>query len=188
MLRNTHPFCRLSTSSAALGRRLEDVFHIVNTQTREVIPNLMSLAVEQNKISKLPPLCILIRHDGSVPIEDSCAPIRARDGRITGAVMVFQDVSEARVLSQKLAHQALHDSLTGLPNRALLSDRLALAVAAAHRHKSTFALLYLDVDRFKHINDSQCLSSRKELRRATNCLFCRRSTVMKHKGTYSAPP
>jgi diguanylate cyclase (GGDEF)-like protein/PAS domain S-box-containing protein len=143
------------TSSAALGRRLEDVFHIVDTQTREVIPNLMSLAVKQNKISKLPPLCILIRHDGSeLPIEDSCAPIHARDGRITGAVMVFQDVSEARVLSQKLAHQASHDSLTGLPNRALLSDRLALAVAAAHRHKSSFALLYLDVDRFKHINDS----------------------------------
>ena len=68
--------------------------------------------------------------------------------------MVFQDVSEARVLSQKLAHQASHDSLTGLPNRALLSDRLALAVAVAHRHQSSFALLYLDVDRFKHINDS----------------------------------
>jgi len=143
------------TSAEALGRRLEDVFHIVDTQTREVIPNLMSLAVAQNKISKLPPLCILIRHDGSeLPIEDSCAPIHARDGRITGAVMVFQDVSETRALSQKLVHQASHDSLTGLPNRAVLSDRLALAAAAARRHKSSFALLFLDVDRFKQINDS----------------------------------
>jgi diguanylate cyclase (GGDEF)-like protein/PAS domain S-box-containing protein len=143
------------TSAAALGRRLEEVFHIVDAHSREVLPNVMSLAVEQNIIVKLPPWCILIRPDGSeLPIEDSCAPIHARDGKVTGAVMVFQDVSEARVLSQKLIHQAGHDSLTDLPNRTLLSDRLALGVAASHRHHTSLAVCFLDIDRFKHINDS----------------------------------
>ena len=145
------------TSAAALGRKLEEVFHIVDEQSREAIPSPILLAGKRNSICKLPPLCILIRPDASeLPIEDSCAPLHGHDGKVVGAVMVFQDVSAARVLSQKLAHQAAHDSLTGLPNRTLLSDRLAQGLAAAHRHQheTSLALLFLDVDRFKHINDS----------------------------------
>jgi len=87
-------------------------------------------------------------------IEDSSAPIHDRYGRVTGAVMVFHDVSAARALTLKLAYVAQHDTLTDLPNRALLNDRLKQAITHALRHHTALALLYLDLDRFKHIYDS----------------------------------
>jgi len=68
--------------------------------------------------------------------------------------MVFHDVSTARAMTLKLAHIAQHDPLTGLPNRALLKDRLDQAISNARRHHTALAMLYLDLDRFKHINDS----------------------------------
>jgi diguanylate cyclase (GGDEF)-like protein/PAS domain S-box-containing protein len=139
----------------AVGRRLEEVFHIIEAESRAVIPNPMALATAQNKVVGLPPLCILVRRDATeLSIEDSAAPIHDRHGKVTGAVMVFHDVSAARTLSRQLSHQAAHDSLTDLPNRSLLNDRLAQALSAVQRHHTSLAILYLDLDRFKHINDS----------------------------------
>jgi diguanylate cyclase (GGDEF)-like protein len=68
--------------------------------------------------------------------------------------MVFHDVSAARALSLRMSYLAQHDSLTDLPNRTLLNDRLSQGMAVACRHNQKLALLYLDVDRFKHVNDS----------------------------------
>jgi diguanylate cyclase (GGDEF)-like protein/PAS domain S-box-containing protein len=142
-------------SAEAIGRRLEEVFRIVDADTRATVPNPMAIATHENKTVGLPPTCILIRRDGvESAVEDSSAPIHDRRGRVTGAVMVFHDVSTARALTLKLAYFAQHDSLTDLPNRALLNDRLTRAITAAQRHHSAFAVLYLDLDRFKHINDS----------------------------------
>ena len=105
--------------------------------------------------SGLTPNCVLIRRDGvEAAIEDSAAPIHDRRGQVTGAVMVFHDVSTARALSLRMSYLAQHDSLTDLPNRLLLNDRLTQAMAMAHRHRRKLAVLFLDVDRFKHINDS----------------------------------
>jgi diguanylate cyclase len=73
---------------------------------------------------------------------------------VTGAVMVFHDVSSARELSLRMSYLAEHDSLTDLPNRMLLNDRLNRAIVLAQRHRQRLAVLFLDVDRFKHINDS----------------------------------
>jgi len=115
----------------------------------------MALAVRENDIIGHAPNCILIRRDGiESAIEESAAPIHDRQGNVTGAVMVLHDVSVARAQSRKMAHQAQHDSLTDLPNRILLSDRLIQAMALAQRYKKQLAVLFLDVDRFKHINDS----------------------------------
>jgi diguanylate cyclase (GGDEF)-like protein len=98
---------------------------------------------------------VLVRRDGSeAAIEDSAAPIHDRQRQVTGAVMVFHDVSAARALSARMAHLAQHDSLTDLPNRLLLNDRLAQATALAHRAGQRLAIMYLDIDRFKTINDS----------------------------------
>ena len=88
------------------------------------------------------------------PIEDSAAPIHDRYGQVTGAVMVFHDVSAARATTLRMSYLAQHDSLTDLPNRLLLNDRLTEAMSLAHRYGRKLAVLYLDVDRFKHINDS----------------------------------
>jgi diguanylate cyclase (GGDEF)-like protein/PAS domain S-box-containing protein len=141
--------------SEAIGRPLEEVFRIIDSETRATVPNPMSMAAQQNRIVGLPPTCILIRRDGvESAIEDSSAPIHDRCGRVTGAVMVFHDVSTARALALQLAYFAQHDSLTELPNRTLLNDRLTHAIAVARRHHAGLAVLYLDLDRFKNINDS----------------------------------
>lgn len=87
-------------------------------------------------------------------MEDSAAPIHDREGRITGAVIVFRDVSEERALATKMARLAQYDGLTDLPNRALLQDRITQAIAQAKRTGAPLAVLFVDLDRFKHINDS----------------------------------
>jgi diguanylate cyclase (GGDEF)-like protein/PAS domain S-box-containing protein len=143
------------SKAEAIGRPLEAVFRIIDSETRATIPNPMSMAAEQNRIVGLPPTCILIRRDGiESSIEDSSAPIHDRRGRVMGAVMVFHDVSTARALALQLAYFAQHDSLTELPNRALLNDRLTQAITVARRRHARLAVLYLDLDRFKNINDS----------------------------------
>lgn len=136
-------------------RPLEEVFRIIDADTREPVPNPMKLAIAQNKTVALTPNCILVRRDGvESSIEDSAAPIHDRRGTVTGAVMVFHDVTTARALSLRMAYLAQHDGLTDLPNRILLGDRLKQAITLACRRKRKLALLFLDMDRFKHINDS----------------------------------
>jgi diguanylate cyclase (GGDEF)-like protein/PAS domain S-box-containing protein len=139
----------------AAGRPLEEVFHLIDGVTRERVNDPMRRAIKENKTVGLTPNCILVRRDGfEAAIEDSAAPIHDRHGQITGAVIVFHDVSAARELSLRMSHLAQHDSLTDLPNRVLLNDRLSQAMAIAQRGKTRLGLLYLDVDRFKTINDS----------------------------------
>jgi diguanylate cyclase (GGDEF)-like protein/PAS domain S-box-containing protein len=139
----------------AAGHSVEEVFRIVDCFTREPLPNLMALAIRGNRTVFLKPNCLLVRRDGvEAEIEDSAAPIHDRRGQVIGAVMVFHDVSTTRALSQKMSYLAHHDRLTDLPNRAVLSDRVALALALAHRHTHQLALLFLDLDHFKNINDS----------------------------------
>jgi len=139
----------------AIGRPMAEVFLIVNATTHEVAPDPME-RVAQRSLPGHPPLnCSLVRRDGvEIPVEDSISPIHARDGRATGAVIVFRDVSATRAMTLRMTHDAAHDFLTGLPNRLHLKERIGNAIAAAHRHKHKVALLYLDLDGFKHINDS----------------------------------
>ncbi len=139
----------------AAGQPLDKVFRIIDAGTREQVANPMVRAMRENKTVSLTPNCLLIRRDGfESAIEDSAAPIHDRQGRVTGAVMVFHDVSSARALSTKMSHLAQHDGLTDLPNRILFNDRLTQAMVMSHRHGKKLALLYLDIDRFKHVNDS----------------------------------
>jgi diguanylate cyclase (GGDEF)-like protein/PAS domain S-box-containing protein len=139
----------------AADHPVEEVFRIIDAFTRKAAQNPMALAIRENKTVALTPNCVLIRRDGvEAAIEDSAAPIHDRRGQVTGAVMVFHDVSTARALSSKMSYLAQHDSLTDLPNRILFSDRLTAAIAMAHRYQRKLAVLFLDVDRFKHINDS----------------------------------
>jgi len=131
------------------------VFQIIDGITRQPARNPMDMAIEQNKTVGLTANCILIRRDGhESAIEDSAAPIHDRDGHGTGAVIVFHDVSAARSMSLQMSHLAHHDFLTDLPNRMLLNDRLTHAIASARRYHQKLAVLFLDLDGFKHINDS----------------------------------
>jgi diguanylate cyclase (GGDEF)-like protein/PAS domain S-box-containing protein len=139
----------------ATGRTMADVCQILDVTSRETIPNPMEMAVGENRTIHLPPNCILVRRDGfETPIEDCASPIHDREGLATGAVVVFRDVSAARAMALEMIHSAHHDFLTGLPNRMLLSDRVNQVIALAQRHGKKVAVLFLDLDGFKHINDS----------------------------------
>jgi diguanylate cyclase (GGDEF)-like protein/PAS domain S-box-containing protein len=139
----------------AYGRTVPEVLQILDATTRKIVPNPMQRALERDHTTRLPSNSILIRRDGSeIPIEDSVAPIHDRQGQVIGAVSVFRDVSVARAMALELAHSAEHDFLTGLPNRMVLNDRVNQAIASAPRHMKRVAVLFLDLDGFKHINDS----------------------------------
>jgi diguanylate cyclase (GGDEF)-like protein/PAS domain S-box-containing protein len=139
----------------AAGRSMAEVFKILDATSREAISNPMEMAVGQNRTVHLPSNCILIRRDGfEIPIEDSVSPIHDREGQAIGAVIVFRDVSSAQAMALQMAYSAQHDFLTGLPNRVLLNDRVSQAIALASRHTKKVAVLFLDLDGFKHINDS----------------------------------
>jgi diguanylate cyclase (GGDEF)-like protein/PAS domain S-box-containing protein len=139
----------------AAGRLVGEVLQIVHRETRAAIQDPMSIAVALDKTVSLTANCLLIGRDGrEVAIEDSAAPIHDAWGRTTGAIMVFRDVGAALGTCQEMAYHAQHDELTGLPNRLLLNDRLTEAVAFARRHRTLVAVLFVDVDGFKVVNDS----------------------------------
>ena len=94
------------------------------------------------------------RKDGTkFPVEYTSTPI-VEDNRIVGAVVTFKDVTERKALEEQLQHQAFHDPLTGLPNRALFIDRLEHALARGGRQANRVAMLFADLDNFKVVNDS----------------------------------
>ena len=139
----------------ALGQPLAEVFRVVDGITREPAVNPGNLAIAENRIVGLAANSILLCRDGSESaIEDSSAPIHDREGRVTGAVIVFHDVSESRAMAEKMSHLAQHDFLTGLPNRLLLQERFSRAIGQAQRHRKQVAVLFVDLDYFKNINDS----------------------------------
>jgi diguanylate cyclase (GGDEF)-like protein/PAS domain S-box-containing protein len=139
----------------AFGRPLQEVLEIIDGESREPALNPLAMAVLHNKSVGLSANCVLIRRDGhESAIEDTAAPIHDRRGRVTGAVIVFHDVGLARAMSLRMSYLAQHDFLTQLPNRMLLNDRLTQAIMLAQRHGQSLAVLFLDVDHFKHINDS----------------------------------
>jgi diguanylate cyclase (GGDEF)-like protein/PAS domain S-box-containing protein len=139
----------------AAGTAVDAIFRLVEAATREPVPSPTVRAIIDNRRILVEAVCVLLRRDGrEVPVEVSAAPIHDRLGGVVGAVMVARDVTAARDLSQKLARLALYDNLTDLPNRALFEDRLAHAMAEAIARGGHAAVLYVDLDRFKHVNDT----------------------------------
>jgi diguanylate cyclase (GGDEF)-like protein/PAS domain S-box-containing protein len=139
----------------AAGRPIAEIFRIRDATNHETDQNPLETEIGQDRSVNLPSNFVLIRRDGSeIPVEDSVSPIHDRHGRTTGSVIVLRDVSAARAAAQQMAYYAQHDFLTGLPNRMLLNDRVGQAIISAPRHKKQVAVLFLDLDGFKHINDS----------------------------------
>lgn len=139
----------------ALGKPLVEVFRIVDRETRQTGRNPLSYAIQQDQTVGLAAESVLIRRDGfEMTIEDSAAPIRDREDHVRGAVLVFRDVGKANALAHKMSHVAKHDLLTALPNRATFDDRLGQAIKMDLRHRQKLAVLFIDLDDFKSINDT----------------------------------
>jgi diguanylate cyclase (GGDEF)-like protein/PAS domain S-box-containing protein len=141
--------------SEALGKDLVEVVSLVDKDVGEAIENLAIDVIEAGEIFNLPENCTLISKDGKeIPIEDNVAPIRDRDGNITGAVLVFQDITKRKETEAQLIRNAFYDGLTELPNRILFLDRLKQAIERSKRKSDYyFGVLFLDLDNFKEIND-----------------------------------
>ncbi|WP_374001278.1 putative bifunctional diguanylate cyclase/phosphodiesterase [Massilia sp. CFBP 13647] len=96
-----------------------------------------------------------VRRDGStIPIRAALSPITDAGGAVTSYMVMLTDISERRRAVEQARHQAEHDALTGLPNRILFMDRLGQALATVARQHRQFALMFIDLDHFKAINDS----------------------------------
>lgn len=142
-------------SSEALGRPLLQVFHIVNEETREPAPDPVAACMAEGRIVGLAPQTLLVSRDNTeYGIQDSAAPILNAHGEMIGVVLVFHDVSEQRRLSGEMTYRATHDALTGLVNRAEFETRMQRTLRQAQENDSHFALMYIDLDQFKLVNDA----------------------------------
>ncbi len=149
-----------------LNRAGREVFGLVDRDITEV--SAESLYSRRGPRDQVKQITAALRDgltwSGEVPMQDadgnemtlwqSITPVMRGDGSIRQLSTVGRDVTERKRFEAELAHQATHDSLTGLPNRALLLDHLELEMARAEREHRLVALLFLDLDRFKQVNDN----------------------------------
>jgi diguanylate cyclase (GGDEF)-like protein/PAS domain S-box-containing protein len=139
----------------ARGRPIGKVLALLDEATREPLADPVErlLAPRPAALSSDHPV-LVTRSREEVAIQESAAPIRDRDGGVIGAVFVFHDVTKERRLRRALSYQASHDALTGLINRREFDNRLQAAAASARSGANRFALLYVDLDQFKVVNDT----------------------------------
>jgi diguanylate cyclase (GGDEF)-like protein/PAS domain S-box-containing protein len=144
------------TLGEAVGRPVSEVFQMLNEATRTPIDSpIMRCLREDRSVEPPEPALLVDRRGQEISVQDSAAPIRDRNGRLIGAVMVFHDVSQERRLQRALTHQATHDALTGLINRREFEVRLCDALQSARETGEVrHVLLYLDLDQFKVVNDT----------------------------------
>jgi diguanylate cyclase (GGDEF)-like protein/PAS domain S-box-containing protein len=141
----------------ALGRPVTDVLSITDGVSISTIGEELHILKGEDKaaIPTANGTCILVTRDGvEIGIENTVTPIHDQDGVVTGSVVAFHDVSAARARSLEMSRLAQHDPLTGLPNRVLFNDRLTQAISLAVRQDKQLAVMFVDLDQFKKINDS----------------------------------
>lgn len=142
-------------TTEALGQPLDTVLTLVSEATRQPIESVPARCIREGRAVDLVDGVLLLRRDGTeLAIGDSAAPLRDRNGATVGVVLVFHDVTERRRTVRKLSHEATHDSLTGLISRQEFEVRLGRVLAEAAAGAGEHALCYLDLDRFKVVNDT----------------------------------
>ena len=143
------------TTQLALGLDIWQTMPLVDEHTGMALEHVAIKCLHQRQTIGASMHTELVTRDGRhLAIEDTAAPIWSRDGEILGAVVVFRDVSHERKLTQQLSWQATHDHLTGLINRRQFEHLVAGALHTAKEQGHVHALLYLDLDQFKVINDT----------------------------------
>jgi diguanylate cyclase (GGDEF)-like protein/PAS domain S-box-containing protein len=142
----------------AQGRRVADVLKLIDGNSRAAVDDALGAARQEDETASPVTSCanlILVQRDGSeVGIERTTTLIHDRDKHATGTIVALRDVSAAQAKSLEMSHLAQHDALTDLPNRLLFKDRLTQAIALAERQGRQLAVMFVDLDHFKKVNDS----------------------------------
>jgi diguanylate cyclase (GGDEF)-like protein/PAS domain S-box-containing protein len=139
----------------ARGETIMTVLRLRDEVTHQEIENPLLRCLREDKLVNFGEHSVLVNRLGQdIAIQNSAAPIRDREGRTVGAVVVFRDVTKERRLKRALSFQASHDALTGLINRREFDNRLQTALQSARDGEGTHALLYVDLDQFKVVNDT----------------------------------
>jgi len=148
------------TAELAAGRPLMEVFQVVDEGSRAPSANPVDSIIARERDGEHvdrrvhDPRLLIARDGREYNISDSVAPIRGDQGAVLGAVLVFNDITEQRALAREMSHRATHDALTQLPNRAEFDHRLQRELGAAQQSGLAHALLYIDLDQFKIVNDA----------------------------------
>jgi diguanylate cyclase (GGDEF)-like protein/PAS domain S-box-containing protein len=145
-----------STAEQAAGKRLEDLVGLVDEMDRRLLSDPVRQALTSGAPVNLSRRSLLLsRANGSErSIELSASPIRNQEKEVIGAALLLHDVTELRGLARQMSYQATHDALTGLVNRREFERRLEEATESGHRGEGQHVLCYLDLDRFKVVNDT----------------------------------
>ncbi|MHB8472637.1 MAG: EAL domain-containing protein [Gammaproteobacteria bacterium] len=142
-------------NTEASGRPLADVFRLIDDSTRHNARDPVQTCLDLDRVIATNEDSTLRRRDGEeFAIEHTAAPIRDKQGKVIGVVLVFRDVTQMRGMARQLTYQATHDTLTGLINRREFELRLEHTLHSAHSDGRHHALCYMDLDQFKLVNDT----------------------------------
>lgn len=159
---------------ALVGQPLD---HVLRLHCRGADTDLIEelrLALVAGRHHALPACAMLRAREGiEYEVEGQCSPVRTHDGESAGGVLVLRDVSEAREMQRKLHWQANHDSLTRLLNRHAFEERVSRALTGQRRGEFPMTLMFIDLDRFKQVNDGAGHAAGDELLRQVGSLMQR---------------
>ena len=160
------------TLSEAKDRPLTEILHLIDATTGDPVATSLPQALAENRIVSFGRDIDLVRRDGSkIGVDDSAAPIRDPEGRVTGGVLIFRDVSTARESAQRSSWEAAHDLLTGLVNRREFEDRIEAALTSARNSAKHHVICYMDLDQFKVVNDTGGHAAGDELLKSLTALL-----------------
>jgi len=140
----------------ASGHRVGELFTLVDDADRRPLGDPVERCLAMRRRVNMGRRAVMVSVDGEQEhsVEITASPVRGPSNSISGTVVVFHDVSELRGLTRKMSYQATHDPLTGLINRREFERRLDEAMDSAHAEEAVHMLFYMDLDRFKAVNDS----------------------------------
>lgn len=159
----------------SLGKPIGEILRLYEKDNRQEITSRIGQEALRGGACALPPATNLTSSSGmEFEIEGICSPIHTPDGETIGAVLVLRDVTEAREMQRKLQWQANHDSLTGLINRRAFEEKVSRALLSKRAAEFPTSILYIDLDRFKQVNDSAGHAAGDELLRQLGGLMLSR--------------
>ncbi|MBT8066822.1 MAG: EAL domain-containing protein [Gammaproteobacteria bacterium] len=140
----------------ASGHRIGELFTLVDDADRRALGDPVERCLAMRRRVNMGRRAVLVSIDGEHEhsVEITASPVRGPSNSISGTVVVFHDVSELRGLTRKMSYQATHDPLTGLINRREFERRLDEAMDTAHADEAVHIVFYMDLDRFKAVNDT----------------------------------